>query len=1793
MDIIEPKRLSSLGKFKINIKIYSSDDESSPGGLILENQYGFTTIADLKRQIWINQNGHKEWSPNRIWIAEELDDGLFNPIGMIWEEPMLSKGLPSPFMNPGVPDSRLVDSQGNQKPIYPRMNEGLLLESVFLNNGKDVTICLWTLESLIHKIGVKLKDKGVLPGYINLYFPKIKTIDDAIEGGDDKDDYNLSKKYIDERNERLELIDEFLLDKKLKNIELFHLHKLRRWEGVMPMLPDESKSIDILFYEFKISEDVPFLRYFPIKGRGEPLLKLATGPSGFPIISNKDMLASFLGEEPNTESGPIMIAKIPFSSLASEKRATRNVALTIYWHSDGTTNISLDAPRRDMLLDESVLKEAEMILNKGLLSLGYVLPLDIRLKGLSASYEIKINTHKMDKDELLRRVPYFSPFIEEGNNKDKSNPIVALKWKAVNNYEQEDAVFNYFTKRVLEEDGDTSIDAVERIQEYIRGAMEKFGRTEEQAKELFDEWYRKTGEVAPTATDPVPAHNLGVDIKIQITHPVYFVTFDGIDSEKTFNRVISIMTAFLYYNNKELVDKVPEPPSMPIVNSKKGEEEEVRNAYPNASDFFMDLLGEDVVPDEEEIGAKTPPPAIVYAPNIAKDYEHPPLKEWWKKQLDKFDSDLFAYSEKDKTVTVYSRTCQKSQGRQPNVMVATQLDELIKEYGDAVEWVFLPPPDDIILDISKLKMKPLTKLMLEKGFTSIIDPKTGKTDKKIDELKSIFEEFLCNEPGLQGQFCRILRKKHKETDADKPIWFVVRAGSKPDKPNYYICARYWCVKDNRPLIPSEFIGKKTHRGLVKEADSCPFCGGKLLDDIDNPKKGQTVIKRKSKDGKTIIHEVAGYLNNIHPDKFALPCCFVSPKPSEMKPSEGTVPLPKDTRKNAEEILTKPEENVDDGEKGENDDLENKELTKVLKTIGPKPYILAYDKRQLDAGRIGLCPPQLDEIFGQVGSLSVSKAVGVSQHLNTKAKVFLRFGLGNKGASPGLSFLELVGFYLGNLQRAGKPPMKGAKLDIPTIYTAQGVLKLLFPDDAKDDDLKFLINLRRAFERANYGNLVQEFAGISEKLPQTQFEKFAKEQEFDTTKHASIRPHIIRLANAWYNFMNYVKDESSQKELRHFENLFACPNVIFPQGLIFIIFENTIDKDGNPIVNIRCPEYGVSEFSKSYKPPLAFIWYDKASNVYEPIIYVEATSKKDKKDKHKYVVLTTFHESDPKYVEIDTGVQNSLTDFIKQFLSFEEGCGRYENPSHPWIRDMSSSSLPRLSQLFKLKLGSEAEINYLLRDRSNRLVGVLIKTTQSEIPVYVPCLEDGSLGLHIKSLYDTQSLPLPPLEVILNLLTGKGPLSKIADLKPIEILYNEKDHKFCALRLNSNALVPFAKFSNKETITHTTFKELMQKGAKPIVLLPWEEDIRFLSQGYDAVESGITIVKDTIVEEGYNYLRISLSEWLATKEGMSTLKQLKALKESNLPLYEQRRRGDILLEPLIHNWLDTHEHSEQMSEISLLRRNCIVEKSKDSCTSTPMCSWISDTCKIHTGTSEAIPNIKVYFVSRIVDEIMRYSNKGSEILENRVSKIGTPVGIVRSPDGILTTKSKIQELADDLDLNYVPQDDFSAGLTYPEDVHDEDFGKPLRPELIELPVDWKKAGLSRLPADVIDNRIKQSLSKWTGESFESLRKKITKLKKDLFKSDEPINWSDKDWYCMANIYNVNVIITRYTMITSKIVKWIKAERDNENSLVVFFANESPEVLLSSKMPLSKNDLPDIFQQFFDSATPILLEQIQEN
>ena len=127
-----------------------------------------------------------------------------------------------------------------------------------------------------------------------------------------------------------------------------------------------------------------------------------------------------------------------------------------------------------------------------------------------------------------------------------------------------------------------------------------------------------------------------------------------------------------------------------------------------------------------------------------------------------------------------------------------------------------------------------------------------------------------------------------------------------------------------------------------------------------------------------------------------------------------------------------------------------------------------------------------------------------------------------------------------------------------------------------------------------------------------------------------------------------------------------------------------------------------------------------------------------------------------------------------------------------------------------------------------------------------------------------------------------------------------------------------------------------------------------------------------MEEAYQYLRISFSNWLI-RTGHGVAKQIELLRaaRNRFPLYELRKRGDLLLHALIKSWI-TLEGVHVVPP--LLRQDCILLKEGD-CKG--MCGWSDGRCKIHAPVYGTIEDPAIILTARLVDELLRTNGPAYE------------------------------------------------------------------------------------------------------------------------------------------------------------------------------------------------------------------------
>ena len=177
----------------------------------LTNVFSFTSIADLKRMIWIDVGGTADYTPRFVFMAIQRDDGLFVPMDFHW--PTKSK-LPAALQNPfdaQEPHPELVDAAGNRTGASANLHLYTTIEDSFrANNVVKPKLHIWRLSEIVGADPTTITPIQ-FAGVIRLYFPglqEVSSIEDSYaenESEVSKEDksYGICKVYIESRQEQL------------------------------------------------------------------------------------------------------------------------------------------------------------------------------------------------------------------------------------------------------------------------------------------------------------------------------------------------------------------------------------------------------------------------------------------------------------------------------------------------------------------------------------------------------------------------------------------------------------------------------------------------------------------------------------------------------------------------------------------------------------------------------------------------------------------------------------------------------------------------------------------------------------------------------------------------------------------------------------------------------------------------------------------------------------------------------------------------------------------------------------------------------------------------------------------------------------------------------------------------------------------------------------------------------------------------------------------------------------------------------------------------------------------------------------------------------------------------------------------------------------------------------------------------------------------------------------------------------------------------------------------------------
>ena len=1530
----------------------------------LTNVFPFTSIADLKRMIWIKVGGSASYTPNFVFLAYEKE-GKYVPMDFHWPtESSLPAELPDPLTNQ-TPRPELVDSVGNRSSATATFHMYATIEDSFRSNHvKQPTLHIWRLSEIVGPdptaINVQLFD-----GFIRLYFPWISELS-SIEDAYDKDSeseseskdeyYKICKSYITSRQKQLTRLEEDL-KKHGSRIGELYCRAIKTLKIKIPAIVPQPESLEILFYELKLSQELPFIRYFSERGDQEPILRYLKN-----AYMPADAVTAWL-KEPVSKKEQLIQGKI----LIRGSRIAAGSAFDVLFFADNSARVEIKSPRKDHLFLGSLIEEGLVGLQKFVTSNSFE-----QIEPPSAALELlelhgkfvwehpDVSSPRPSIEEIKERLRNYSYIFEL----EKGEPgVINLRYTALTNYESDNNITGYISRLAALEFSEQELSQKDTTIFFTEKIQQRFSKSKEEATAIFQKYLENKGKQETVAQgkgeEAVPLHNDGVIITIRNNHPSYEIEIANLLSPGAGENLRRIMTGLAIVLLEKTVIQSESPAVLEAVASIKKEdatlshavessEGQTRAASATASatidavnlDFLNFLEGDgeegDQGEQEEQEEGEQEGPAIgsvsaevvseaapvilasrapVESPEAAptassSDEVQKDVSKFYITKLKQLDSDLFGYQDKRAGKSKgYSSACQTSNGDMPHSLSQSQYARIKEIYKDKITFVEGPKP---------------------KGWKINDKPPLGYGPKVSWDFDSNFTP-------------------------PRPVWVTLRTGSEI-KRNWYMCSLYWCLRDDIPLIESEFEAK----------NECPQCGGKKITGL-SPSPGQTVLERKTDNG---FKKYIGFQSKSkHPDNYPLPCCGIKAKEDKLV----------DTTRSYDKVSIQPEQELEQLQPSQLAAYEEEkarqtrgvvplvEINKILSTL-PSKYIKSVGKYPLGPGELGVVPPQIDSLFGQDSAKAIKKS-GPQQMLSRDQMVFIRFGLQNT-EQPGNRFLSMLGFWMG------------------TFNLNDVIARMTTP--------AFI----HAFEDANYGTLVHEFArpDLPAEPVGDSFRKFIEANGY-AQNEGSNRANLVRLFYSYQNFMNYVRDANTPKDIRYFEHLLMMPGALLTRGILLLRILRDNDSDDWAV---QCPAFGIP--STNDKPTPVFVIHDSKYSIWEPLILYAGTDK----------AITTFDSTD-LYGKLGQDESSAIHNWILQIKEKGVGCGRLQTPPYTWSPTNvgEASSIPTISDILEHCRSTSVEPRGIVRERSNRFVGFIFENKQNR-RFFVPARDDGTSTHQWPRFYESKALlPAPSLGDI-QTFYNDNKFFKLKGLQIIKILISSKEQpaKYVAILLKCGVILPIDPTQDSagfDVQAVTDFRWDLDEQLSPLPSVP---------NSASEVES-----EEGFINEVYQYLRLILANhFKRDAEGARVLIQLKALRDArNLPLYERRKRVDTILYSVVYQFIKETPYTETLKELPRIRKNIGSPNMKLEDCPPGIASWSSGRCMLHVPSTENI-------TARLTDEILRNPWAFAEIDTKQVSRVRPLSGTVETATEIITTDT----FSIDSQVGKIHKTKYTQGLQFAEE-----------------------------------------------------------------------------------------------------------------------------------------------------------------
>ena len=1564
-DFFSPQRLNNfqepLHESPITIYIFRSA-EGPPEKMVLEELYPFHTLQDIKTLIYIKKNS-AAFAPSfqSLLLPISMDEdespesqsNRYTTAEYSWVDPSRASNvytLKNPFQQAtdASVDNRFVSSTGAKKVVGFTSRSRSTIEDILfpLLGEKPKILHLFLYTDVLAKLDPALQtSEREWYGRLGPYFPEVQPEQSSDTlSSDARGRLEKQTTYFTQGLQLFRKVDSLLEEVVLYPVALGGIKFLRFiWKS-----PEEEdiESLETLFYKTTATSERPFLRILPSEGTAITKLKLQGTLLKIPEISDPRLLLQWAQERSPTPDRDFLLAKTIVRRSLGTLPAFYG---TLRIFEDKSADYVLIPPKQIKKLDpRSDLAEFTDFISLAIQDTYLAKqPVQIGEATIICGIRMSSDAKPITKQMIRKRLQAFSSFFQEISPLPGEQPLVMLRYKAVSNFATEDRIYSFLTqlasRRVLK--GEVP------IHELAVSVEEEFQLSQEDAIQKTSDWFRSQGQsslVLPETKDYIMTYNRGIDIAIFQQHPFYSFHLYRLDSKESFSRILTLLSLLFSADDDYL--QIPQ----------RVVEDYARSAA---------VVEENVEVAQEEVEASGEVPAM--GEDLGADGGLDFYMDYMAMgDLEPGDAMNAAVVANSAPVAVPAPVPAPA----PAASAAANEDDEDDDKG------------------ASGKKGTYAKFLvdrLKEADRRLFEYQSANPAIKIKKYVTMCQATETRQPSVlsQEQYER-MREVYAEddivflvypleNDEDVPeegseVYTLLKYGSDPLHQNYYLCCEFFCFKDYILVREQDFYSKRDRKGNpkvgesspgAKDKGSCPFCHGLLIKSLKNPGQNETVIQRKVKkksEGKR--HLFVRFLKDTyHPEGFYLPCCFTDNKTVKVSDKEF------EHIRAAAQVLAP---QVGDEER----EIPAREFVEpagapVAATGGPaaplldywttlnrthKKYIVGPEKFPLKVGdqegpQIGLLPSVLDAYFAQTPVDFVSREFN-RMELKADARAFLRIGVENRDKYLPDSFLAAAAPFLQNRNSA-------AELKVE-------ILKVMTP---------------RVFMMLNFGNLVLEFYEASLPVPpEAELRRWAA-LELDIDLSDTNKYAVQRLYVSYKNFTEVFLPSTDQlKQYRQFADLFAQPGLM-GSGIVFVV----LDIDEEEKVHVRCPPYGfnLQQYATS---DIGFLLHHY-TGVWEPIFYFDNRSGKGRQPEIHNPTLR-FQRA----LEADWPLIARRR--ISEFVSKCSGPGRAAFTSQQEIDPLALAPLSYVIQA----IGDPAE--GIVRDAYNHVVAVTFREPRGKARVVaIPVSDDGTKWIN-KTHLDWDDFSPSRMDDIVKFFSKsrvKEAFSLYPGYAPKRKVWSRGAKKYVAIQLENGVYIP-AEAPKDESVVGDLEKVEVDE-------MEWtlNKEIAFPKLQKDPQEK-LVKTQETDLEEIFQHLRLTFSKWITTEglEGIREQLETILFTRKDLPLFEKRKRLDILLGEEVDRWLGKEgdswpslEDRDEQSVRKLLRVDCRVQAEA---TCTGRCAWrqgqgdIVGRCYLHSPRNARLGSRYVFGPTllklRLFEELLRFPERRQQLMKDKVSSL---------------------------------------------------------------------------------------------------------------------------------------------------------------------------------------------------------------